>query len=282
MSLEKGFEWSYKDHNFKGYSIAGQSTSIFYKNAKICFDIAQGLPFNLNAKLYCLTHLHADHAAGLSYLLSQRSLFRLPPAKIMLPKSAISSVQIILQEWMKLEGFEYDYQLIGVDDKENEYDFDKNYLVKAFKTTHRVDSYGYLIYQKKTRLKKELQNLDRKELLSHKAKGHSIEEKICTPLVAFTGDTQIEFLTSHPDILRSEILFMECTYLDNKKSVQETRHWGHTHLDEILIHSEKFANKHISLIHLSARYNMSEAQRILDKKMESHLKKRCSIFPRPF
>jgi ribonuclease Z len=280
MSLEKGFEWSFSNHNFKGYSIAGQTTSLVYNNAKICFDIAQGLPFNLSAKYYCLTHLHADHGAGLNYLLSQRSLFRLPPAIIMLPKPCVESVEIILKEWMKIEGFNYQYELIGVDHNFF-FDLDKNYSVRAFSTTHRVDSYGYIVYSKKKVLKKEFSHLNTYQIIKLKEQNIIFQEEILQPIICFTGDTQIEFLTSHPDILKSEILFMECTYLDEKKSTDETRFWGHLHLDEIKENENLFENSHISLIHLSARYSAHEAELLIKDKL-GKLSQKVSIFPRPF
>ena len=111
MSLEKGLPWKYKDLNFKGYSMAGLSTSIVFDGPKICFDIAQGLPYNIPSKLFCLTHLHADHGSGLAYVLSQRSLFRLPEAKIMLPKYGIEPIEKILAEWQKIDPTETKFRV---------------------------------------------------------------------------------------------------------------------------------------------------------------------------
>ncbi len=281
MSLLKGLPWNYQDLDFKGYSIAGQTTSLMFNNPKICFDIGQGLPFHMNAKLYCLTHLHADHGAGLNYVLSQRSLFRLPQVNIMLPKSVIDSADRILKEWMKIEGFEYSYNLIGVD-AGTTFDFSEKYRVMAFPTTHRVSSFGYLVYEKKKKLKAEFQNCSRGELIKAKSQGVNIEEPVMVPLVAFTGDTQIEFIDSHPDVRRAKVLFMECTYLDSKKSVAETRKWGHLHLDEFVENLTKFENEHISLIHLSARYSSPEAAEILKDRLPPVMLERLSVFPRPF
>lgn len=280
MSLERGFDWQYDNFLFKGFSIAGQTTSLYFKNPKICFDIAQGLPFHLSAKLFCLTHLHADHGSGLNYLLSQRSLYRLKNAKIMLPKSTMDSVHCILKEWQKIEGFEYDYELIG-SEHDKLYELDDQWSVKSFKTTHRVDSFGYVAYRKKKQLKAEYQGLERQEILDLKSKQVVIEEEISEPIMAFTGDTQIEFVDSHPDFLKAKMLFVECTYLDDRKSLEETRKWGHLHLDELIEKKNKFENEHISLIHLSSRYSTNQAKKILDEKLDPEFLKKVSIFPRP-
>ncbi len=281
MSLEKGFPWVFDQYQFKGYSIAGQTTSIFFNNAKICFDIAQGLPFQLNAHLYCLTHMHSDHGSGLNYLLSQRSLFQLPEAKILLPNENVESVKLILNEWKKIEGFNYSYQLIGVSDGFL-FDFNEHYKIRAFRTTHRIPSYGYIVYEKKKKLKEKYQGLSRPELIKIRESQGSLEEEVLKPIIAFTGDTQIEFIKSHPDLKNCEVLFMECTYLDQRKSVDHTRLWGHLHLDELIEAADFFENKSICLIHLSARYNTQEALLILDQKLPHRLKARVSLFPRPY
>lgn len=281
MSLEKALPWSYKSLDFKGYSIAGQTTSVVFNNAKICFDIAQGLPFHMNSQLYCITHLHADHGSGLNYLLSQRSLFNLPQANIMLPQVHLEKVQTILKTWMEIEGFEYKYNLIPSYDGAL-YQLNNQYAVRSFPTTHRIASFGYIVYECKKKLKPEFQNLERQEILDLKSKDTDIHETLLDPIIAFTGDTQIEFLGAHPDIKKAKVLFVECTYLDEKRSVERAREWGHTHLDEITPHLNELENEHISLIHLSARYSTPEAVRILKKKLNEEQFKRVSIFPRPF
>ncbi len=281
MSLAQGLPWQWKQLSFNGYSIAGQTTSLFFNNAKICFDIGQGLPFNINAKLYCLTHLHADHGAGINYLLSQRSLFGFPTAPILLPQSAVDPIFKILKQWEKIEGFKFDFELIPMK-AGTRFAFSKQYLIEAFPTNHRVESFGYLVYVKKKKLKKEFLGLERQELLDLKSRGQLLEEDVLEPKMAFTGDTKIEFLQNHKDLSRVELLFMECTNLDEKKSIEDTRKWGHTHLDEIIEKASFFENEKISLIHLSARYSSKEAEKILTEKLPESLREKVSLFPRPF
>lgn len=281
MSLEKGLDWSFKDYHFTGYSIAGQSTSLVFNNAKICFDIAQGLPFHFASRLFCITHLHADHGAGLNYLLSQRSLFRLPCANIMLPVDNIEQVDRILQEWQGIEGFQYDYKLIPVEEGV-EYELNDQYWVRAFKTVHRVNSFGYLVYERKKKLKAEYKDLPSPQIIEKRKQGIVVEETVSHPLFAFTGDSQIEFIRSLPDVMNVELLFIECTYLDERKTIDQTRFWGHIHLDEILANLDKFHNEHLCLIHLSARYSTQEALKILNEKLPTEWKQKISLFPRPF
>lgn len=281
MSLEKGFSWNYGQEQFKGYSIAGQCTSIFYNNAKICFDIAQGLPFQLNAQLYCLSHLHADHGSGLNYLLSQRSLYRLPKVSVLLPERHCDKMENILQQWQSIEEFQYQYELVPVRPGMI-YDHSEHYKVGCFQTTHRIDSVGYIVYKCKKKLSPLYAHKTRDEIIKLKTTGIDIEETVLHPIFAFTGDTQIEFLKAHSDISRCEFIFMECTSLDKKKTREEIRAWGHLHWDEVLDNLPLFTQNKICLIHLSARYTTSEAQKILQETLPIERRDQFEIFPRPY
>jgi len=281
VSLTRGFSCQYGRQDFTGYSLAGQTTSVFHKNSKVCFDIGQGLPFHLSAKAFCLTHLHADHGSGLHYVLSQRSLFRLPKVPILLPGKHLKSAELIIKEWQKIEELEYAYELIPAEEG-LQLNLDKGLQLRAYPTPHRIESFAYVLFVKKKKLLKEYQNLKPLELIVLRKKGKVLEENFFEPLIAFSGDTQIEFLKRHPIMLQSPILFMECTYLDEKKSIEETRKWGHIHLDEILTYSDQFQNQYISLIHLSSRYTSKEALSILKQKLPPSLFERVHLFPRPF
>ena len=278
MSLAKGYPWSFSDHHFKGYSLAGQCTSLFYNNAKVVFDVGSGLPFNIHGKLYCISHLHSDHGAGLPYILAQRSLYGLPTPPMLVPEYGIKSLSLILKEWMKIEGFQYDFNFIPVGEG-FEFSFQSKYLIRAFPTTHRVPSFGYILYEKHKKLKKEFQNYSGKQLQELRNQGQKIEKEELRPLIAFTGDTQIEFINAHEDVLKSDILFLECTYLDEQKSIADTRKWGHTHFHEILENLEIFKNKHLCFIHLSSRYSSQLATKIMNEKLPANFS--YSIFPRP-
>lgn len=281
MSLAQGLKLQLDQQAFTGYSIAGQTTSIYHNNSRTCFDIGQGLPFHLGAKAYCLSHLHADHGSGLHYVLSQRCLFRQAKVPIFLPAQHLKSVKAIVALWEGIEGLQYDYELYGVESG-FEMEIDKGRVLRAYPTPHRLTSFGYILYEKKKKLKPEFARLPGQALAQARRQGETLETDELSPLVAYTGDTCIEFIESHPEFGESPILFLEATYLDDKKSVAETRRWGHTHLDEIIARQSLFKNKHLCLIHLSARYSTKEARKVLQEKIPPELSERVSLFPRPF
>lgn len=88
-----------------------------------------------------------------------------------------------------------------------------------------------------------------------------------SPEIAFTGDTMSDFIVDpeNHDVLKSRILVMESTFVDDSISIEHTREYGHTHLSEISSHADKYQNKAIILIHFSARYTSEEIQSAIAK-----------------
>ncbi|MCC6137100.1 MAG: hypothetical protein IT287_00585 [Bdellovibrionaceae bacterium] len=157
-NLSTGFKWSHGDHNFVGFSVAVITTSLVYENASIAFDIGQGLPFNIPRNHYFLTHCHSDHAGGLAYVLSQRSLWSLPPAHVYVLPQYKEPLTKIIRQWQELEDFSYDFHIHSMDIGDT-VDIDKDYRVQSFKTVHRVPSQGFILYKNKKKLKPEFSHL---------------------------------------------------------------------------------------------------------------------------
>ncbi|MBY0316846.1 MAG: hypothetical protein K2Q26_15100 [Bdellovibrionales bacterium] len=274
-----GFPWQYKDHNFYGYSIAGVSTSLVYENQKIAFDIAQGIQFNIPCNHYFITHGHADHASGLNYVLSQRSLWGLKPAKVYLPTHYYENFLKLIELWQEIEDFKYHFELVPVEPGDR-ITIDKNSAVEVFKTVHRVPSVGYTFLQQKKKLKNELQNLSREQILDIKNAQGELHQMIDERLFSFTGDATIDFLKTFKDPV--SVLFMETTFIDDKKSIAAAREWGHIHLDEWAKIIPSIPAEKIVMIHLSARHSTREVIETLDRKIPPEFRHKVEVFPRPF
>jgi ribonuclease Z len=280
MSLAAGFDWAFEDWNFTGYSLAGITTSIFCRNAGVLFDVGQGLPFQNSAKHILITHAHMDHASGIPYLLSQKNMCGQKETNLFVPESFAEPITEILKIWRRVDGHEYDFKLTPAKIGQL-YDLDKLYSVKPFATPHRVPSQGYLLYQKKKRLRAELQGASQEKILEFRAKGEDPNENFLEPAVAFTGDTKKEFIESNPDVARAKILFVEVTFWDEAKTVEHARHWGHMHFDELLELLPRLKNERVVLIHASVRYTTARLREILSARLPAHERERVVLFPRP-
>lgn len=274
-----GLKWSHKDHHFVGYSIAGITTSLVYENAGLVFDIGQGVPFNIPKQNYFLTHGHSDHAGGIAYVMSQRSLWNQPPAQIYCLPHYIENFDKILKIWQEIEGYEFKYQLNPLSPGES-VSIGKEYRVQPFATIHRVPSQGYTVFKSKKKLKPEFVKRHPTELQNLRHSGVTVDEFTDEGIMAFTGDTQIEFLENFKTPVK--FLFMETTFIDDLKPVASAREWGHIHLDEWIHRIEQIPAEKIILIHLSARYTTRTILETLDKKIPPHLREKIELFPRPF
>lgn len=250
-----------------GRSVAGHGTSLIFPELDFSFDVAQGASkYFMSVNHYLISHGHMDHAAGVPFIVSQKSLNHLPAPVFYMPQSLVDPLTEITKLWQKIEGHEYPFKFVGVREDED-YPLKNDYFFRVFPTVHRVESYGYTIFRRVRKLKAEYRELGRDAIVGLREKGAVIHDFIEEPLISFTGDTKIEFMRSRPWVLKSKVLFFEATYLNSKKSIEEARKWGHIHLDEVIPHLDEFENEKIVLIHFSRRHSKQEIREILRQKI---------------
>ncbi len=282
MSLAAGYHLIHDDIRLLGYSVAGTSTSIAFPEADVLFDVAQGLPFQTAYNTILLTHAHMDHASGLPYLISQKSMQKRAKPIIYMPESAMGPISKIMQIWEEIDEFKYSYEF-RVPRLNEELPLKPGYFAKIFPTFHRIPSQGYTVFRRRKKLKAEYQQIaktDPQKLARLRREGMILEIDVEENLVSFTGDTRIEFLQSD-QARQSRLLVMEVTYWDNKKSIENAREWGHIHFEEFLEALPKIEAERICLIHASARYSTKDLLEILAARVPEHLKPKLTIFPRP-
>jgi ribonuclease Z len=279
MSLATGFQWKHDNVKLLGYSVAGISTSIAFPDAEVCFDVAQGLPYQIQFPNLLITHGHMDHASGLPYIIAMKSMMSQPVPNIYMPASLVKPMTEIMNIWHGIDQHVYRFNFIPIEEGK-EYPLKPPYFFKSFPTYHRVPSHGYTIFERKKRLKEKYKNLNPQDLGALRKSGEELDEFSSEAILSFTGDTKIEFLESE-QVRKSRVLVMEVTYWDKKKSVENAREWGHIHIDEVLPKLDSLKCERIVLIHASARYTTAYLQEILEARLPEHLKTKVTLFPRP-
>jgi len=278
MSVQAGESWSYQKYKFHGLSLSGIRTAIAMPELSLCFDVAQGYPYLINLKHFFISHGHLDHAAGIPYIISQRAMNSLPPGNFYMPGSLVEPMDQIMKLWEKIEKHEYKYNFVTVKG-DDEIPLNAQTYIKVFPTTHRIESYGYTIFEIHKKLKKQYLGLPQQEIVELRRKGHEVNEVHHIPVVSFTGDTQIEFLDSRPWVRQSKLLFMEATYLDERITIEQARQWGHTHIDEVVPRLKDIESEKIVFIHASSRYSDKEAERLLKARIPAEYHERIVLYP---
>ncbi|MEM7179970.1 MAG: MBL fold metallo-hydrolase [Spirochaetota bacterium] len=224
-----------------------------------------------------ITHGHLDHASGIPYYISQRSLRKLKPPKIYLPEVMYEPMQQILALYSQMEDFPYNYTMQVCRSGEM-YPLNSQYSFTSYPTFHRVASQGYTVYETRKKLKAKFQGIAGEEILKLKKQGVEITEVIQIPIVSFSGDTRSDYLWEYEDVRKSKILFMECTYIDEERGIAASREWGHTHLDEIFAKADRLENEKLVLIHFSKRYSNRYIRHTVKQKTPPSLEGRIHCF----
>lgn len=247
-----------------GQSIAGIRSQISVPELDISFDMGHCPDVAINQKYVLITHGHGDHIGSLHSHTFSRGITHQQTPTYIIPKECIDAfvahdaykcLNKHVDPHMKHDWMKRHYNAISIES--DKFEISKKYFVKALKTIHGVPSQAYCICKTVNKLKDEFKGLSSNEIAKLKHSGVEITNNMTIPILSYTGDTLIEGVTQHEDLLHSSILIMECTYIE-----ENARERFHISKNDILENIDKFKNKHIVLTHLSQRYTEEEVTKM--------------------
>jgi ribonuclease Z len=260
-----------------GRSVAGQESYYRLPTLRSALEIGRCPEALVSIPNVFITHAHLDHAAGIATYASQRTLQGLAGGRVHVPAQTHDDLAKILALHLKLEGFEaYNASLSPVSAGDR-IAVRKGLVVQAFSGSHRIPTVGYTFLDCRRKLKKDFEGLSSPELAKLRSLGRELSDTVETPLLSYTGDCDTGIFTIAPEIFRSRVLMIECTFL--RPGEEDRAHgYGHLHVSDIVARAAEFQNEAILLTHFSAKYSKEEILTRLAEALPPSLKERVTAF----
>ena len=155
----------------------------------IGFDLGT-IPWEfLTTPRWFISHGHIDHLAALPILVSRRNIMEFSePTKIYLPLSILDDVRAMLATWTKLDHGSQQCEMIGLWPGD-EVDLGNKHVMTTFATTHTVPSLGYIVWERRQKLKEEFAGLPGDKIRDLRQNGIEVTHEVRIPLICYTGDT---------------------------------------------------------------------------------------------
>ena len=195
----------HKSLTIEGYSRAAVQSYWRISELKIGFDLgAQPWDF-MGTATWAITHGHLDHIAALPVYIARRRMMKMEPPTIYLPAQIVDGVEAMLRSVSRLDRGRLPCELVPVE-PDQEIELSRELVLSVHKTSHTVPSVGYLVWERRKKLKPEYRDLSGPEIRDLRLKGTEVSAETRLPLVAYTGDTSPSGLDNNPDFLQARCL----------------------------------------------------------------------------
>ena len=256
--------------NISVFSKALYSNWCHDKTRNLMFDCGEGAATSIGNFLagidkIFISHDHGDHTLGLPSIIGCRNAGRgmsrnvdtmdnNKPLTVYYPEDnylmndLISFCKARAGNWLR-----YDLKFVPISSG-FELDLGNKQFLRAFDMKHQKNksTLGYVIYENRTRLKKEYQGLDIPSFIRRGITSDKLNETYRANLFAYCLDAyQIGDTTELMDV---KDIIMDCTFLDAKDRDDPT----HFTLDEAYNFCQGIRAKNMYAAHLSGRYNYNK------------------------
>lgn len=252
--------------SIEGSSVAGEETWFRVHPPGLAFDVGRGAPTQAGSRDLFVSHGHLDHALGVPYVLSQRTLHHQAPTRVFCPRPVAGVLGEFVAAGERLEGVEYAYEIVGLEPGDR-VEVGRDLAIEAFATDHVVASLGFHLLRRRRKLKEELRGLSGPEIARLRAAGVEIECGCEEIWLSYCGDTGPEVWRLAPRLPESRVLMIECTFLGDEVRQHGTA-YKHLHFDDLVDHQAKLErHEAIVLHHLSRRHSIAELRREVEARL---------------
>ncbi len=261
----------------EGYSRAAVQSYWRVPELKVGFDLgAQPWDF-MGTPTWFVTHTHLDHVAALPVYVARRRMMKMDPPTVYVPAESVEDVKKLLHVMQRLDRGRQLCELVGVEAGQ-EVELSRDHVVTAWATAHTIPSRGYVVWERRNKLKEEFQGLPGEKIRDLRLSGMAVTREVRLPLVAYTGDTAPAGLDACPAAYEAKVLITELSFIRAAHRRDKIHKFGHMHLDDFLERADRFHNELVIAAHFSTRYHPTEVRKMLEKKLPPALQAKMKLW----
>jgi ribonuclease Z len=261
----------------EGYSRAAVQSYWRIPELKIGFDLgAQPWDF-MSTPTWLVSHTHLDHVAALPVYVARRRMMKMEPPTIYVPTEGLEDIRRLLLIMQRLDRGRQVCTLHGVKPGD-EIELSREQVVTAFATTHTIPSLGYVVWERRRKLKEEYLGMPGEQIRDLRTSGVEVTREVRTPLLAYTGDTSPRGLDEYPPAFEAKVLITELSFIRPSHRREKIHKFGHMHLDDFLERADRFKNELIICAHFSTRYHPQEIRRLVENQLPESLRGRVKLW----
>ena len=261
----------------EGYSRAAVQTYWRIPELKLGFDLGAHPWDFMGTETWFISHTHLDHIAALPTYVARRRMMKMAPPTIYMPAHAVSTVKQLLSAITRLDRGRLPCELIGLE-AGDEVELTRELVVTVSATKHTIPSLGYVVWERRNKLKTQYSALSSDEIRDLRLGGTEISEERRIPIVAYLGDSAPQGLDDCPDMYKAKILIAEMTFIAPDHRRDKIHKNGHMHLDDVVERLDRFENEKVVFSHFSTRYHGRQIERMVSRAIPDLLDGRIELW----
>jgi ribonuclease Z len=244
---------------------------------KIGFDLgAQPWDF-MGTSVWFVSHTHLDHLAALPVYVARRRMMKMEPPTIYLPEYAVDLVRNLLRAVSRLDRGRLPCELVPLKPGD-EIALSRELVVSVSATKHTVPSLGFVVWERRRKLKLEYQQLSGDQIRDLRLAGTDVTEERRIPVLAYLGDSAPEGLDQCPEMYEAQILIAEMTFVAPSHRKDRIHKFGHMHLDDFVQRRDRFKNELVIAAHFSTRYHERQIRDYVHRALPDLLENRLHLW----
>ena len=261
----------------EGWSRAAVQSYWRVPELKIGFDLgAQPWDF-MGTPTWFVSHTHLDHVAALPVYVARRRMMKMEPPTVYVPTESLDDVKKLMTIMHRLDRGRQLAEVRGLS-AGDEIELGREHVVTVANTVHTIPSRGFIVWERRNKLKEEFVGLPGEKIRDLKLSGVAITREVRIPVLAYTGDTSPAGLDNTPAFFDAKILITEMSFIRASHRRDKIHKFGHMHLDDFVERAARFKNELIVAAHFSTRYHPNEVRKLVENKLPAELKDKMKLW----